>query len=218
MDVETEPGLVPSPTERDYVWVDDALPSAKPSTGQRMALCLWRSLPRSSRHQITPTKASIQSALTEVAQTWSALKIPSLLGLSDPHPPQSLMLQFYSRTGITALTGARIALNTAKGVRQRVINTLETSRLRGNGIAWKSSRRCGPEPGVRSPVGLSPNTMARCSGIRRASILHGLRRVRLRELRSMVSLHPWHPWSIIARQSAGPFRRCRKTGRRRPHC
>ena len=66
----------------------------------------------------------------------------------DPNdPPQSLMLQFYSRTGITALTGARI-VNTAK-VRQRVINTLETSRLRVNGIAWVKPGDVGLEPGVR---------------------------------------------------------------------
>ena len=57
MDVRTEPAG-PLPTERDYVWVDDALlKGAKPSSGDSEWLFVSRSLPRSGRHQITPTKS-----------------------------------------------------------------------------------------------------------------------------------------------------------------
>ena len=104
MDVEKEPGLVSSPTERDYVWVDDALPEgAKPSSGDSEWVFVSgaaypvqagikshrRKASGSSQHFFTEVAPGLRVGPEDTLFSWVYL---------DPNdPPQSLMLQFYSK-------------------------------------------------------------------------------------------------------------------------
>ena len=184
MDVRTEPGWslhrlsaitfgsmmhCPRAPSHPVVTANGSLSPAQPTPFEAGIKSHRRKASGSSQHFFTEVAPGLRVGPEDTLFSWVYL---------DPNdPPQSLMLQFYSKDWNHRAYWGKDRIEHGKGVGQRVINTLETSRLRVNGIAWKvKPGDVGLEPEcAHHQLGFHPMPVARCSGIRRASILHGLK-------------------------------------------
>ena len=155
MDVRTEPGLVSSPTERDYVWVDDALPKgAKPSSGDsEWVFVSGAAYPVQAGIKSHRRKASGSSHdfFTEVAPGLRVGPEDTLFSwvYLDPNdPPQSLMLQFYSKDWNHRAYWGKDRIEHGKGGSGNGLSTPWRPPACGSMVSPGSqARRCGPGAG-----------------------------------------------------------------------